>query len=121
MTLKATLLLSPGHQAAFGATCEFLFWRMPQQRPRCSMSLEKKKILIMTKICVLSLLALSCFLTERGEKARYLGYMLQMNDMDKQRKREIQFLLAQDWEFLAIFLLKNFFKVFFSVIFWLWC
>lgn len=87
VTLKDTFHLSPCHQAGLGALCGFLFGKNLSAEIKILDVFEKiKVVLIMIKISVLSLLALSCFFTETGEKARYLGYMLQMNDMDKQLK-----------------------------------
>lgn len=88
MSLKDTFHLSPCHQAGLGAVCGFLFCENLLVEIKILDVFEKMKVvLIMTKICVLSLLTLSCFLKETGEKASYLGYMLQMNDMEKQLKK----------------------------------
>lgn len=71
--------------------CGFLFCKNLLVEIKLLDVFEKMKaVLIMTKICVLFFLLTLCyFLIETGEKASYLGYMLQMNDMDKQLKKEI--------------------------------
>lgn len=92
-TLKVKFHPSSCHQAGLGALYRFLLCENLLAEIKILDVLKKKKVLlIVTKICGLSLLALSCFLTGvdgNRKKTRYLGYVLQMNDRDKLQKRDL--------------------------------
>lgn len=86
VTLTGTFHLSLYHQAALGALCAFLFCENLSAEIKIldvvKTHTHKNVVLIMTGICLLSLLALSYFLT-RVDRNRKKGKIFRLHVTDE--------------------------------------